>query len=345
MSQETSHHIEENTLDGILNATDIVELISGYIPLKRAGRNFRANCPFHHEKTPSFMVSQDKQIYHCFGCGTGGNAFNFLMQYEKMEFLEAVNTLAQKACIVIPRKDTARADGLHATLYKINELAAEFYANNLQSPSGSYAKNYLLNRGLTDETIKLFKLGIASDRWNDLINNLRAKNISLGLLEKAGLILSKEKGGYYDRFRKRVIFPVWDVKSRAVAFGARVTDDTLPKYINSPETPIYIKGKNLYGLNFSKNEIRDKDCAIIVEGYLDFIIPYQHGLCNIVASLGTALTSDQIRLIKRYTNNIIMLYDGDTAGQMATLRTWDIFFEEGMNVRVASLPEQLDPDN
>ncbi|MFH1441284.1 MAG: DNA primase [Candidatus Omnitrophota bacterium] len=339
--------IPENILEDILDRIDIVELISGYLPLKRSGRNFKANCPFHHEKTASFMVSADKQIYHCFGCGESGNAFKFLMRYERMEFPEAVEVLAKKAGVILPagKKEMPHSLSLTTQLYKVNEEALYFYENNLASKSSLAAKNYLLKRGVKEESIKLFKLGLALDKWDSLINYTRAKNISLGLLEKAGLILPKENGGYYDRFRNRIIFPIFDVKSRAIGFGARVLDSSLPKYVNSPETPIYIKGKNLYGLNFAKEAIRQNDSLIIVEGYLDFIMPFQEGMRNIVASSGTALTEDQVRLIKRHTSNIIMVYDGDSAGQMAAMRALDIFIQESVNVRVVSLPAGFDPDS
>ncbi len=339
--------IPDNILEDILSRVDIVEVISGYIPLKRAGRNFRALCPFHHEKTPSFMVSPDRQIYHCFGCSESGNAFKFLMSYERLEFPEAVEILAKKAGVVLPQvsKMDPKTTSIITELYRINELAALFYANYLGSSQGTKSRDYLLKRRISPETIKLFKLGYAPEQWDALINYLRAKNTSLSLLEKAGLILSKEGGGYYDRFRNRIIFPIFDIKDRAIGFGARVLDDTLPKYVNSPETPVYTKGKNLYGLNLAKDSIRENDFVAVVEGYLDFIIPYQEGLKNIVASLGTALTLEQARLLKRYTRNVVMVYDADAAGELATLRTLDIFIEEEMNVKVVSLPAGFDPDS
>jgi len=338
--------IPENILEDILSRVDIVEVISSYIPLKRAGRNFKALCPFHHEKTASFMVSPDRQIYHCFGCSVSGNAFKFLMQYERMEFLEAVEILAKKVGVVLPQvsKSDSKITSIITQLYKINELVTLFYSNYLNSSEGLSSKNYLLKRGINHETIKLLKLGYAPDKWDALINHLRTRNISLSFLEKAGLILAKEDGGYYDRFRNRIIFPIFDIKSRVIGFGARVLDNTLPKYINSPETPIYIKGRNLYGLNLARDSIRESDFVVIVEGYLDFITPYQEGLKNIVASLGTALTLEQARLLKRYTRNVVMVYDADDAGELATLRTLDTFIEEEMNVRVVSLPEGFDPD-
>jgi len=339
--------IPENLLEDILSRVDIVEMISGYISLKKAGSNFKANCPFHHEKTASFMVSPERQIYHCFGCGESGNAFKFLMRHERMEFPEAVEMLAKKCGVSLPDQDTpelTRAASLSSQLYKINELAVNFYENNLHSGSANFAINYLTNRGIKLETIKEFRLGLATSGWDNLINCLRSKNVSLALLEQVGLVLPKDSGGYYDRFRQRIIFPVFDIRSRMIGFGARVMDNSLPKYINSPETPIYVKGKNLFGLNLSKDFIRDIDSAVIVEGYLDFMIPYQEGLKNIVASQGTALTLEQIKLLKRYTHNVVMIYDGDTAGEIATLRSLDLLIDEGINVKVVPLPKGMDPD-
>ncbi len=338
--------IPENLLEDILGRVDIVEIISGYIPLKKSGRNFKTNCPFHHEKTPSFMVSADRQIYHCFGCGESGNAFKFLMRHERMEFPEAVEMLAKKAGVVLPQQERpqdAGAASLSTQLYKINELVVSFYENNLRAASVA-ASDYLAKRGISLKIIKEFRLGLAGAGWENLMNFLRSKNISLALMEKAGLILPKDGGGYYDRFRNRIIFPIFDIRCRPIGFGARVLDKSLPKYINSPETPVYIKGNNLFGLNLSKDYIRDADSAIIVEGYLDFMIPYQEGIKNIVASQGTALTLEQIRLLKRYTHNAVMIYDGDTAGEIATLRSLDILIEEGMNVKVVPLPKGTDPD-
>ncbi len=341
--------IPENILEDILSRVDIVELIAGYIPLKKAGRNFRANCPFHHEKTPSFMVSPDRQIYHCFGCGESGNAFKFLMRYERLEFREAAEMLAKKSGVIIPETERPSQEAsISSSIFKANEMAAGFYTEYLHSAAGAVAKNYLLKRGISEESIKLFKLGLAPDKWDGLINFSRAKNISLGVLEKSGLILAKDNGGYYDRFRNRAIFPIFDIKSRVIGFGARMlpgeATENQAKYVNSPETAVYVKGRNLYGLNFAKDAIRDADCAVIVEGYLDFLIPFQSGLQNIVASSGTAFTEDQARLLKRYASNVVIVYDPDTAGQAAALRALDIFIQEGLSVKVASLPQGLDPD-
>jgi len=341
------NRIPEDILEDILSRVDIVELIQGYIPLKRAGRNFKTNCPFHHEKTPSFMVSPDRQIYHCFGCGESGNAFKFLMRYDRMEFREAVEALAKKAGVILPeiKSEDQQTKNLTEQLYQINEIAASFYANLLHLKESSLIREYLIKRGIKYETAKLFKLGFAPDKWDALINYIRSKGYDLRSLDKTGLIVAKESGGYHDRFRNRVIYPIFDIKSRVIAFGARVLDDSLPKYLNSPETPLYVKGRNLYGFNLAKDSIRQNDFAVIVEGYMDCIIPFQHGLQNIVASLGTALTYEQVRLLKRYTHNVIVIFDPDAAGEMATLRSLDIFVEEGFTVKVVSLPKGFDPDS
>lgn len=340
--------IPENTIEEILSRVDIVELISGYIPLKRAGRSYRALCPFHSEKTPSFMVNPERQIFHCFGCSAGGNAFGFVMRYERLEFPEAVELLAKKAGVALPKAASgvrlSQSQSILTQLYKINELAANLYFEQLYSAQGEAALKYLTKRAVSKDSIEKFKLGFAFDRWDGLLNYLRGKGIPLGLIEKAGLIIPKDNGGYYDRFRNRLIVPILDTRNRVLGFGARVLDESLPKYINSPETPVYSKGKILFGLNSAYEAIRLNDSAIIVEGYLDLITPYQAGFKNIVASCGTALTLEQLRLIKRYTNNVVMVYDSDNAGMLATVRSLDLLIEEGLNVQVAGLPEGYDPD-
>ncbi len=338
----------EQVLDEIQNKCDIVEVIGGYIQLKRAGRNFKALCPFHKEKTPSFMVSPTKQIYHCFGCGAGGNVFNFVMKYDKVEFPEAVRTLAQKVGVELPRftRQEFENSTYASQIFKINELAASYYHSTLlKSESGKRALNYLKGRDIDEEIIEQAKLGAAPDEWDGFLNYAKGKGFGLELLERAGLILPREGGGFYDRFRNRIIFPISDVKNRVLAFGARALDDSLPKYINSPETEVYIKGRHLYGLNFSIQAVKEKDFCIIVEGYLDFLLPYQSGIKNIAASLGTSLTELQVRLIKRYSKNVVMVYDGDQAGEAASLRGLDLFVQEGFNVRIVSLPKGYDPDS
>ncbi|MFA5099835.1 MAG: DNA primase [Candidatus Omnitrophota bacterium] len=339
--------IDEAILDEILGRADIVDIISAHIPLKKSGRNFKACCPFHREKTASFMVSADKQIYHCFGCGAGGNAFNFLMQYERMEFPEAVEFLAHKTGVILPerRSPSSESPGIVTQIYKINEIAAEFYGSALRSAAGKEAHRYLDKRGITPETARTFRLGLARDGWDDLARHLAVKKIDHGLAEKAGLLLAGQNRGYYDRFRNRIVFPISDARSNVLGFGARVLDQSLPKYINSPETPVYVKGNHLYGLDLAKEPVKEADRVVVVEGYLDCIMPYQAGMRNIVASLGTALTPNQARLLKRYTHNVCLVYDGDMAGQAASIRSLDIFIDEGINLTIAVLPQGLDPDS
>lgn len=338
--------IPQNILDQIQDRLNIAEVIGGYIPLKKAGRNFKALCPFHHEKTASFVVNPDKGIYHCFGCGEGGNIFGFVMKFERLDFPETVKMLAQKAGVLIPANLTAEANSQTDYLYKINELASSYYREMLlKSAEAAAARAYLTKRGLNPETVEKFKLGFAPDSWDGFLNYAKSKGIKESWLEKSGLILPGKEKGYYDRFRGRLIFPIFNAKGQIIAFGGRVLDDGLPKYINSPETPVYIKGHNLYGLNFAAESIREKDYCLIVEGYLDLITPYGAGFKNIVASLGTSLTVEQVRLIKRYTKNVIMVYDPDLAGEAATLRGLDLFVEEDMLVKIINLPQGLDPDD
>ena len=338
--------IPPEVINDIQERCDIVELISSYIPLKKAGRNFKATCPFHNEKTPSFMVSPEKQIYHCFGCGEGGNALSFLMKYERLEFKEAIKTLAKLAGVPIQfeEKESDKEKSYISELYRINEIAGDFYHNYLIKNINAGLAKYLESRKLSKESLKKFKIGLAPNQWDGLLNYLRAKSINLKLIEKTGLIIPKEKGGFYDRFRHRLIIPICDLKSRIIAFGARSLDQSLPKYINSPETKIFYKGRNLFGLNLAKDALRENDYCIITEGYFDVIMPMQEGLANIVCSSGTALTNEQIRLLKRYTKNVVVIYDSDAAGQIATLRSLDLFLEEDMHVKVVDLPKGYDPD-
>jgi len=341
--------IPQNVLDDILDKSDIVELIASYIPLKKSGRNFKANCPFHHEKTPSFTVSPDKQIYHCFGCGAGGNAFNFLMKYERVEFIDAVKVLAHKTNVMLPSVEERLPEesSFIKDLYKINELAASYYTSNLlNQDTGKPAHTYLARRNVSKESIVKFRLGYSINAWDGLLKYARQRGVSPDILNKAGLALPSSKdNSFYDRFRHRLIFPIFDSKDKIIAFGARVLDDSLPKYVNSPETPIYTKGRHLYGLNLAKSAIAQADYVIIVEGYMDMISAYQGGVENIVASCGTALTTEQIRLLKRFTNEVVMVYDADQAGQMASLRNLDILITEGLSVRLVSLPTGEDPDS
>ena len=343
--------IAEEIIAQVLERSGIVETISGYIPLKRAGRNFKANCPFHNERTPSFVVNPDKQIFHCFGCGVGGNVISFVMQQERLEFPEAVRLLAQKAGIAIPVSDAAglKSTNVKQSIYAVNDLSVAFYHQILifdKDPSVAQAREYLKNRGITLEMVKKFKIGFALDQWESLISFLKKKDLSLKMMEQSGLVVVKEnRDGFYDRFRNRIMFPIFNAQNQCLAFGARTMKDGLAKYINSPETPVYTKGNHLYGCYMSKDAVSRLDSVIVVEGYLDFIMPFQAGVENIVASLGTALTVEQIRLIRRYTKNIVMLFDADQAGQSAIVRSLDLLIEEGMNVKVATLTSGDDPDS
>lgn len=336
--------IPERIIEEIQTKSDIVEVLSRYITLKKIGRNYKTTCPFHNEKTPSFVVSPDKQIFHCFGCGAGGNVFSFVMKYENVQFPEAIELLAEKVGVKLPKLTRAGVDDSFADkLYAINDLACRFFQDSLNGKPGT--KDYLASRGINAASLKDFRIGYAPDSWESLLNFFRSKSVEPKVLEKAGLVIPNDKGGYYDRFRNRAIFPIMDLRGRVLGFGARVLDSSLPKYLNSPETIIYSKGKNLYGLNFSKDHIKKEKFALIVEGYLDFIIPYQTGVKNIIATLGTSLTTDQIKLLKRYTNTVIMVYDPDEAGETASLRNLDLFISEDVNVYIAELSEGLDPDS
>lgn len=340
--------IPEHILNEIQDRCDIVEVVSAYIPLKSAGRNFKAICPFHHEKTPSFIVSPDKQIYHCFGCNSGGNVFNFVKEYEKIDFIEAVKMLADKAGVKIPesnRRDSGDSS-LISSIYTINDIAANFYMAILNKSSlSSEVRLYIGKRGLDPSVVKQFGLGYADSSWRSYADYLSARGIDLNNVVKAGLVCKGKDGSYYDLFRHRLVFPVRDARGKVVGFGARALDDSMPKYINTPETAVYKKGQHLYGLNFAKTYIREKGFAIICEGYLDVITSHQYAINNAISSLGTALTVEQIRLLKRYTHNVVIVYDADQAGEMASMRGLDLFLEEGMSVKVVALDKGHDPDS
>ena len=345
--------IPNDVINQVIERSDIVELIGNYTALKKAGRNFKALCPFHHEKTPSFVVNPDKQIFHCFGCGVGGNVVGFLMRQEHLEFPEAVRFLANKAGVVIPDEESATLNPsrqLREEILKVNGLAAIFFHDILlasREGDAQAAREYLKGRGINLETVKKFQLGFAPNEWDALLKYLRTKGVSEELMLKAGLIIAREgKSGYYDRFRNRIVFPILDVQGRCVAFGARAMQESDgAKYINSPETAVYTKGQHLFGLQMTKALVGKLDQIIVVEGYMDMVMPYIHGVENIAASLGTALTIDQIRLIRRYTHNVVMLFDTDAAGQSAIVRSLDLLIDEEMDVRVATLAQDADPDS
>lgn len=344
--------IPEEIIAQVIDRTDIVETVSSYFPLRKAGANFKAVCPFHHEKTPSFIVNPTKQIFHCFGCGVGGNVVTFVMKQDHLEFPEAIRLLAKKANVEVPSQDkeSAKQTNLRQAIFNVNDWAANYFHDVLVSQTSSDAKKartYLKERSVDLKTVKDFRLGFAPNKWDGLISYLRKNNFTFSLMEKAGLIISKERSeGYYDRFRNRIIFPIFDTREKARAFGARTMDPSDgAKYINSPETPVYTKGHHLYGFHLAKKAIAQSDSIIIVEGYMDCLIPYQVGIFNIVASLGTALTVEQVRLIRRYTKNVTMLFDADTAGEMAMMRSLDTLIEEGMNVSCVNLEKGEDPDS
>ncbi|HEY9164827.1 MAG TPA: DNA primase [Candidatus Kryptonia bacterium] len=336
----------DSVVETVRQATDIVDVISQYVRLQKRGKNYLGLCPFHTEKTPSFTVNREKGLYHCFGCGVGGNVFTFVTQYEKISFGEALRQLAARANIQLPSYSEGRQNEVDEVL-EVNDAAARYYRDMLRSDEGAPALSYLRNkRQFTDATIDRFMLGYAPERWDGLLNYLKKKGIAEKSAENSGLILRRQDGsGYYDRFRARVMFPVQNPSGRVIAFGGRaLKEEEKAKYINSPETASYVKGKTLFGIYQAKDSIIEKDAAILVEGYADLIALHQSGITNVVASSGTALTIEQIRYIARYTRNVYLVYDADTAGQDATLRGSDILLEEGMNVYIVELPAGEDPD-
>jgi DNA primase len=322
-----------------------VDVISEYMALKRSGRNYMALCPFHSEKTPSFSVSPSKQIFNCFGCGVGGNVITFVQKIERIEFVEAVKMLAERAGIQLKEeKDPRRLEiaKLKGVLYRVNTEAARFFHNNLNIETK--ALEYLERRGLSDTIIKRFGLGYAPNEWHGLMDHMKSKGFDAELLFKAGLtVRSRDGKSFYDKFRNRIIFPIIDLKGNVIAFGGRVIDDSKPKYLNSPDTPVFNKGYNIYGLNFVK-KVQNLENIIVVEGYMDAIALHQYEVQNAVASLGTAFTENQAKLLKRFSNEIIISYDSDLAGQAATLKGLSILEKEGCVVKVLSLPSGKDPD-
>jgi len=338
--------IPEDFLDDLKSRTDIAEIVGSYVPgLKRKGRTYMACCPFHAEKTPSFTVSQEKQFYHCFGCGVGGSAIDFVMRMERATFPEAVEILAARAGMEVPRQGLSKgADAFKAALFDANKEAAAFYHAMLMSKEGRGCRDYLKNRGVTKETVEKFQLGFAPDTYSSLAEYLRGKEFDSQVLQGARLVTSN---GQTDMFRNRVIFPIHDVRGRVVGFGSRRLSDedkTVPKYINTPETEVYVKGRQLFGLFASKDAIAKAEHAVLVEGNVDVLMPYQFGITNIAASMGTALTIDQARLLKRYAKKVTVLYDGDDAGVHAAVRAVDLLIEQELETRVARLPKDSDPD-
>ena len=334
----------EEIIEEVRNANDIVDVVSQYVTLKRSGRNFFGLCPFHKEKSPSFSVSPDKQIFHCFGCGVGGNVIHFLSKIEGINFVETLQALAERGNIQLPKLDNEESNEiieLKSRIYKINEMAAKFYHENLYKPESKLAQEYIKKRKLDNNTLKNFLIGYSSAS-NDLYKYLKGYGFNDEEILKSNLVNKTQDGRFIDRFRKRLIFPIQDIKNRVIAFGGRVLDDSLPKYINSPEGLIYSKGRHLYGLNVArKSNVKD---IIIVEGYMDCVSLHQRGINNAVASLGTALTEAQGRLLRRYGEKIIIGYDSDSAGQNATMRGLEILNNLGCDIRILQMDGAKDPD-
>ncbi|KRU25225.1 DNA primase [Clostridium sporogenes] len=333
--------ISEDVVQKVIELNDIVDVISGDIKLKNSGRNYFGLCPFHHEKTPSFSVSQDKQIYKCFGCGEAGNVVTYVMKTKNVAFPEAIKILAERVNIDIEEDKKENTNNPKDKIYKINVDAARYFFNNLIINKN--AINYFLNRGVTKSIIKRFGLGYSKDSWDGLLRHLKTKGYTELDMLSAGLIIKSKNGSYYDRFRNRVMFPVFDYRGKVIGFGGRVLNNAKPKYLNSPETMVFKKGINLYGLNYAVKENKDK-VLIIVEGYMDCITLHQYGIKNSVASLGTALTTNQARLLKRYADKVIISYDSDTAGQLATQRGLEILKDVGLGVEILTVPDGKDPD-
>lgn len=337
----------QNFIDDLRQRADIVRIISEYVPLKKRGANWMARCPFHEEKTPSFSVSPAKNIFYCFGCGKGGSVFTFIMEMEHLSFPEAVRLVAEKAGVPLPSPRDEREEMLRRRererIIALNLWALEWWEAQLESRPE--ALRYLLQRGITDETRRAFRLGYAPDGWDGLISHLKERGATMAEIERSGLVVKKETGGSYDRFRGRLIFPVLDLQGRPIAFGGRtLAPDGEPKYLNSPETPVYSKGRHLFGLNLTREQIRRRGFAILVEGYLDLIALYQAGIRNVVASLGTALTGEQAKLLGRFARKVVVNYDGDEAGREAARRAIEILLAEGFEVKVLVLPDNADPD-
>ena len=339
-----------NPSDEIKSKLDIVDVVREYIPLKAAGLNFRANCPFHREKTPSFMVSPEKQIWHCFGCGKGGDVISFVMEIEGLTFIETLRLLAKKAGVVLKKSDPALTSKRN-TLLDILELSAKYYHKVLtDSPAAENARKYLRDRSLTDDTIEKWQIGYSPETWDSLINFLKSRGYGENEILLAGLSVKKEKApGFYDRFRGRIMFPIHDINGNVVGFTARVRkekeeEEKMGKYINTPATMIYDKSKILFGLDKAKMAIKAEDAVILVEGQMDAITAEQNGFNNVIASSGTALTTEQVNLIKRYSNNLFLSFDMDKAGDLAAERGIAQAMQAEMNIKVIELPEGKDPD-
>lgn len=338
--------IPDEIVEDIRQRTDIVEVVSQYVSMERRGKNLLALCPFHQEKTPSFNVNPEKQIFHCFGCGIGGNVFKFLMMVEGITFPDAVKSLGTKAGVAIPERyspaDEARKSKKERA-WEIYRLTRDFYHLLLSKDIGKKAVQYLEKRSLSKASQETFQIGFAPPGWDALTRFLLSRSVTQEELVKLGLAQSKE-GGCYDRFRDRIIFPIWDSQGRVVGFGGRTMGEDLPKYLNSPEGEYFNKGQLLYALHLARRGIREHGFAVLMEGYIDVVSVHQQGVTNAVASLGTAFTKEQGRLLMNYTQNVVIAYDGDTAGIKAAIRAAEILQEQGCQVRIGTIPDGMDPD-
>ncbi|GAB6138313.1 DNA primase [Halanaerobaculum tunisiense] len=345
-------YYSDDLIEKIRYSNDLVEIANEYTKLKSKGSSYMGLCPFHQEKTPSFNVNPDRQLYYCFGCGVGGNIFNFVMEVEGLSFVEAVEYLADKANIDLPDQETSvqnrKKRNQRQQLLEIHKLATRFYQYLLlESDIGEVGYKYLKERGFTEEIMEKFKLGFAPDRWEQLYKFLQKKGYSDEILAKSGLVIPrKNSAGYYDRFRNRILFTICNHRGQPIGFGGRVlSPDDEPKYLNSPQTTVFDKSYNLYGLDQAKQSIRQQEEAIVMEGYTDVITAYQHGIKNVVASLGTSLTQGQAELLHRYAEKVYIAYDADIAGAEATVRGLDVLKKEGLAVEVIQLPVDQDPDD
>jgi len=340
--------IPANIVEQIKSRADVLDVVSEVVQLKQRGRNYFGLCPFHEEKTPSFSVNPAKGIFHCFGCGKGGNAVSFVMEHENIEYVEALKRLAERYGIEIQWEKGAEdfQKGETALLYELHEIAKNYFIKQLFSDKGKPALDYLLNRGFSKEILQQFSVGFVSDEWEGLVQQIAQKRFSAKILEKSGLFIQKENKRFLDRFRNRIMFPIYNISGRVVAFGGRTMDSKEPaKYMNSPETPIYFKSGTLYGLEHSKTAIQQEKSVIIVEGYTDFLRFYASGIQHVIAGSGTALNFHHARVLKRFSSSTVLCYDGDEAGQKATERAGFMLLKEGFDVRVIQLPPEDDPDS
>ena len=336
-----------SAISEVKQRTDIADVVGQYVALKKAGRNLSGLCPFHSENHPSFFIYPEQQSWHCFGCNTGGDVFSFVMKKENMDFGDALRLLAQRAGVTIPSKfEREEGKGEKERLYQVNEAAAQYFHNLLlTSPAGEKARSYVANRGFSAKTVTDFQLGFSLNSWESLKQFLLERSYTESELLTAGLMVETEDGKTHDRFRNKLIFPILDARGRVIGFGARVLDDSLPKYVNSPQTPLFNKSSSLYGINLASPGIRQQDTAVIVEGYIDTIIAHQNGFNNVVASMGTSVTEKQVSSLKKLTKNLVLALDADAAGEEAMLRGVDYENTIGAEVRVIILPEGKDPDD